>query len=151
MSPFMICITTFGGCLLGSLVPLVNTELLVVSMAALAPAWLLAPVVGLAATGQIAGKIVLYLTGRGTIGLGKAREHPRVKPLLGRLQSHRRAGGMILFASASAGLPPLYAMSVACGMVDFGLRRFVGIGLVGRLLRFGLLVQVPHLFAQVAQ
>jgi hypothetical protein len=36
-------------------------------------------------------------------------------------------------------------------MVGFGLMRFVGIGLVGRLIRFGLLVQVPHLFAQVVR
>jgi membrane protein YqaA with SNARE-associated domain len=151
MNAAAICLTTFGGCLLGSLVPLVNTEILVLSMAAVAPPWLLGPIVALAATGQMLGKIVLYCAGRGTVRLRGARENARVSSLLDRLGSHRGAGGTVLFASASAGLPPLYAMSVACGMVGFGLMRFVGIGLVGRLIRFGLLVQVPHLFAQVVR
>jgi membrane protein YqaA with SNARE-associated domain len=146
-----ICVTTFGGCLLGSLVPLVNTELLLLSMSALAPAGSLAAIVGFGAVGQVAGKVLLYLAGRGTFHRLKLREQPRLKSVIARLEKSPRTSGLVLFSSASAGLPPLYAMSVASGMIGLPLSRFIVIGLAGRILRFALLVQVPHLFTGIAR
>jgi membrane protein YqaA with SNARE-associated domain len=136
---------------LGSLVPLVNVELLILSMAALAPDELLPPLVVVAAAGQMTGKTILYLAGLGTFRIARTRDHPRVKALLAWLESHRRIAGLILFASASAGVPPLYAMSVACGMLRFGLPPFLTVVLVGRVIRFSLLVHVPQLFMRVVQ
>jgi len=145
-----ICAMTFGGSLLGSLLPVINAELLVISMAALAPHGGLPPIVAAAAIGQIAGKVLLYLAGRGTIRLRGLREHARLQAVVLRLQSSARTSALVLFASALAGVPPLYAVSVASGIIGIPLHRFVAIAFVGRVLRFGLLVQVPHMFTRLA-
>jgi membrane protein YqaA with SNARE-associated domain len=149
MDLLAICATTFGGCLLGALLPVINTEVLLISMAAMAPAGGLVPIVVLGAIGQITGKCLLYLAGRGTLGRFRLREHPKLGSVLQRLGSSPRASGFALFASASVGLPPLYAVSVASGMIGIPLARFVTIGLIGRMLRFGMLVQVPLVFHRV--
>lgn len=147
MSALGICLLTFGGCLAGSLLPFLSSELLILSMAALAPPEALIPIVLCAASGQIAGKVVLYLAGQGSLNFSRARENPRVAPMLARLEARRNTSGLVLFASASTGLPPLFVMSVACGMLRMGLARFVTLGLVGRIIRFWLVVQLPHLFS----
>ena len=149
MSALEICLLTLGGCLAGSLIPVLNSEVFVLGLAAVAPPGLATAIVLCAASGQMAGKIVWYLGGRGSIRITKAKDDPRVASTLARLETHRRSGSWLLLASASTGLPPLLALSVACGIADFGLRRFVALGLVGRVLRFGAVVQLPHLFSLV--
>ena len=151
MNSVTICLATYGGCVVGSLVPLVNTELLVISMSALAPAALLVPIVALAAVGQLTGQALLYFAGRGSLRWKSLQSHPRVAALLAQMQARQRAGGLLLFTSATAGLPPVTAMSLVSGMMRLDLPRFLAVILVGRLIRYGVLVSLPHLFTQVAR
>jgi membrane protein YqaA with SNARE-associated domain len=151
MSPVIICLTAFGGCVVGSLIPLVNTELLVISLAATAPAALLVPMVLLASLGQLAGQSILYGAGCGCGRLSSWPKRPRVAAVLARLGARRAGATTLMFASATAGLPPLTATSVASGMLRIGLPRFLTIVFIGRLIRYGVLVSLPHMITQVAR
>lgn len=143
MSPFALCFSVFGGCLLGSLVPLVNTELIVLSAAAAAPRSLLLPIVLIAATTQILAKSLLYLVGGGMLRLPHNRYTTRVHDTLARAQQHRKVGSLALFASAATGFPPFYLTSIASGAVRIPFPQFVSIGFIGRLLRFSAIVLLP--------
>lgn len=69
MSIAMLCLTTFVACLVGSFVPLVNTEIVVLAAAAAVPPGLLLPLAVIAAVAQMGGKSVLYLAGGGMLRL----------------------------------------------------------------------------------
>lgn len=143
MSTLAICISTMLGCLVGSFVPLVNTELVVAGAAAAAPRTLLLPLVLIASTTQMAAKAVLYLAGGGLVRLPRRRWNARVQDALEKSRGMHTAGSTFLFASALTGIPPFYVTSVACGAMRLPFARFMAIGLVGRTLRFTVVVLIP--------
>lgn len=147
MDALSSCLTTFAGCILGSFVPLVSTELVVLTVAAASPAELTPVIVLIAATSQCLGKGGLYLAGTGAARLPRIRDSQKLDALTRRLRGGRTAmaGSALLFASTSAGLPPLYLTSIACGAVRFPLARFLPIVLIGRILRFTAVASLPQL------
>lgn len=144
MSPVALCFSVFGGCLVGSLVPLVNTELIVLTAAAAAPRSLLVPIILIAAATQIAAKCLLYHAGSGLLRLPRNRYTARVHDALAGAHQLRKAGSLTLFVSASTGFPPFYLTSIAAGAVRTPFAHFVSIGFIGRLLRFTALVLLPQ-------
>ena len=150
MDSTTLLLTTFGGCLIGSFVPLVNTEIVVLSAAALAPSHLIGPLILMAATTQMLAKSVLYFAGGGLLKLPHNRYTSGIHSALARGQTLQNTGSMFLFASASVGLPPFYLTSLASGAVRIPLKRFLTIGFIGRLLRFSVLVMVPQLIKAIA-
>jgi membrane protein YqaA with SNARE-associated domain len=144
MSIAMLCLTTFVACLVGSFVPLVNTEIVVLAAAAAVPPGLLLPVALIAAVAQMGGKSVLYLAGGGMLRLPVNRLTRRLHDSAAAGAQFERSGPIVLFASAFTGFPPLYLTSIASGAVHLPFPRFLVIGFVGRLLRFGALVMVPQ-------
>ncbi len=132
--------SVLAGSFVSSLVPLVNAEVLAVGAAVLAPRRLGFAVALTVAIGQMVGKTLLY--GAGTAG--RRRSSERVARLIARIEERRNATHLTFFASAVLGLPPFYLMTLAAGAVGIRLPQFLVLGLLGRLLRFYLLVQVPH-------
>ncbi len=149
MSLLAAWITTFGVCVAGSIIPLINTEIYLVSAVALSPASYVAPLVVAASLGQMVGKVVMYYAGRGVLRLPSERVRTRMVAMQARLQARPRAGAAILFASSVVGVPPLYVVSIACGAVRMNLAAFFVIGLVGRLIHFAAIAALPELYRAV--
>ncbi len=149
-------VLTLGYCVLSALVPVFNTELYLVGLAAAQPqlpwGWL-----GLiAAVGQMIGKVVFYYAGRGALVLpARVRREPdrqragRWARQLHRFQetSQRRPRWMVgvLLASALTGLPPFAAIAVLAGLARVRLVTFLITGLIGRFARFAAVAASPGL------
>ena len=149
-------LATAGTAALGSVFPLVNIELYlitVVSTTDTAVWWVL----GLAAAvGQVAGKTLFYLAGKGSFTLGErlgrmtqAKRGSRWAEWLRRF--HQRVeerpwwGVAVLFASAIPGVPPFTLMSFVAGAAGIRFVAFLLASLAGRGLHFLLVAGAPEL------
>ena len=103
------------------------------------------PVALAAALGQMAGKSVLYLGGRGLLHLPLRRMRERIEAATMRLAGAQGSGLTVLTASAVAGVPPFYAVSVAAGVLRLRFARFFAVGLAGRVVRFAAVLVLPRL------
>lgn len=141
-----------------ALVPVLNAEAYVGVYAAVAPLSLLVVVVAVG-VGQTLGKLVLFEgTRRGQdIVRKRTRSRPRrdgavatrVRAWSGRLMrllDDPRGGAVTVLASATAGVPPLAAVSVAAGASAQRRSVFVWCCLLGRIVRFAVLA-VPLAYA----
>jgi membrane protein YqaA with SNARE-associated domain len=151
MSTVDLCLTTFVGCLIGSFIPLVNTELVVLAAAAASPPTLLGPLALIAAVTQMGAKSVLYFAGSGMLNLPVNRWTRRLHQAANAGSRFRNGGSLVLFGSAFTGFPPFYLTSIASGAVRLPFTRFLAIGFAGRMLRFSALVGVPQAIRAVLQ
>ncbi|MGW2091251.1 VTT domain-containing protein [Promicromonospora sukumoe] len=101
-----------------------------------------------AAVGQVAGKLLWYWAGAGTTRLPWLRhklESPKVAAAMARWRERTDGRpvylGLVLLCSAFAGLPPFMVMSVVAGVLRVRMWLFVGTGLVGRFLRFWIVLE----------
>ena len=130
--------------MVGSLIPLVNTEIYLISVSALSPGEFVFPLVIAATMGQMLGKVAMYYAGKGIINVGSHRFRDRIAAARQKLETRPRLAKLTLFSSATLGLPPLYAVSVACGTIGMGLISFILIGTVGRLIHFAVVAWLPQ-------
>ena len=137
-------LTTFAVCVVGAIIPLVNTEIYLLSVSAISPASFVGPLVVAATAGQMAGKVGIYLAGRGILKLKNEKVHNRVIALRDSLEHRPWVARGTLLSSAILGLPPLYIMSIVCGAIGMGLGYFVVIGSVGRLIHFAVVALLPQ-------
>lgn len=138
---------TFGVCVISALVPLVNAEAYIVAVALSvdgAGLWALAVVAGL---GQTVGKILWYEAARQSLSWGWVRrrlEAPERQAALERWRIHfqerSRLWLAVLFASASFGFPPLLILAVVAGQLHVPRVSFALTVLVGRTLRFAVIL-----------
>jgi membrane protein YqaA with SNARE-associated domain len=136
----------FALSIMSALLPWVNCELLLLSLAALASSpCKLACLVLLTSMGQMAGKCVLYWAGRGSIRFQSARVSRTTASWRQRLERSAARPLTFVFVSSALGIPPFYVTTILAGAVRLQFGRFVGVGLCGRLVRFGLIVFIPHL------
>jgi membrane protein YqaA with SNARE-associated domain len=141
-----VWVATLAAAFLSGFVPLVNIEAYLLGAAALVPGAPPLLVIVPAALGQMAAKAVLFLGGRGLIGL-PLRIRERALAVSVHLGTRRRPA--LVFTSALTGLPPFYVVSVAAGMLSFRPGSFLLAGLAGRLLRFGAVFALPGFVAWV--
>jgi membrane protein YqaA with SNARE-associated domain len=145
MSPLATFFATLGVCALSAVVPFVNAELYLVAASALAPRGLVVPLIVAGAVGQMIGKTVMYYAGRGAVRLPSERLRKGIATVREKYGDRRALGDPIVFTSASLGFPPFYIVSVACGLLRVNVVRFIILGLVGRLIRFSIIVLAPQL------
>lgn len=129
----------FLSCAVSGVVPLVNAELVVLTTALLVPRSLLVLLIVACATGQMLAKAGIYACARWAptrLPSGAASKLDRLSRKIG---NRPRTQGVLVFGSACLGLPPLYAVTVACGLLGVNPMVFYGSGLAGRAVRFGLL------------
>lgn len=140
--------------MLSALVPLISAEVYVIGLVTygtILPWWLIGIVL---AVGQVAGKIVYYYGGRGSLRLPglvlrKTEKVGRWRARLVRFGDSCRRRPVLAFGfmlvSAMSSLPPFAATSVVAGAAEIRLSIFVVAGLVGRFIRFGALAVFPAL------
>jgi membrane protein YqaA with SNARE-associated domain len=145
MTLLVLWITTFAWCIAGAVIPFLNTEIYLISVAALSPPAFVAPLVVAATLGQMCGKLFMYYGGRGVVRIRNERVQRAVAALQERLEPRPLLSRAVLFSSATVGLPPLYVMSVLCGTIRMGVVSFFVIGSVGRLLHFAAVAALPQL------
>jgi membrane protein YqaA with SNARE-associated domain len=132
-----------GIAVLSALVPLVNIEAYLIGLGAVTAVgnvWLLS---GVAAVGQMAGKLVWYYLGANALRWGWVRRRVETPKAQARLELWRSrthenewlAGGLTL-VSAFSGFPPFAIVAVLAGQLRMSLLLFLVTGTVGRWLRF---------------
>jgi membrane protein YqaA with SNARE-associated domain len=107
--------------------------------------------VALAATvGQVAGKLAVFLSVRGSLGHGhRPRRLDRVVPhrllasLSERDQAHPGALGALVVVSALVSVPPLIMVTPAAGATTMRPRLFALAAFAGRFGRFAAIALVP--------
>ncbi|GAA2792086.1 VTT domain-containing protein [Saccharopolyspora taberi] len=153
-------LATAGTAALGSVFPLVNIELYLLGVisSGTGPAWW---ALGLAAAvGQVTGKTLFYLAGKGSFTLGerlgrmtRARKGSRWADWMQRF--HQRVeqrpwwGVGVLFVSAIPGLPPFTLMSFAAGAAGIRIAQYLLASLAGRGLHFLIVAAAPELIHQL--
>ena len=135
-------LATFVYCVGSGFIPLLNAEVFLVGIAAVAPRESLPAVAAFAAAGQMVAKAGMYLGGRGIVQLPKGKRHEDIARWQERVELWR-SKDLLILVSASVGLPPLFVMSVLAGTLKFPFLRFLAAGFLGRLLRFGAIVAIP--------
>jgi membrane protein YqaA with SNARE-associated domain len=136
---------TFLVCLIGGLIPIVNTELFLVGLIAVGAvrsAASLPAIVVLASAGQMIAKLILYYTGRGMFELPRGRWKAKIEATRARVEKWRHKPNMVLAVSSTVGLPPLYMVSLAAGALRMRLRTFLTIGMIGRVIHFAVVVAI---------
>lgn len=144
MTLLIVCATTFAVCVAGAIIPIINTEIYLLSAAALSPPSYFAPLVIAATLGQMTGKVAMFYGGRGVLHIKHERVRKGVARLRAMLEHRPWTSRAVLFSSATIGLPPLYVMSVACGTIGMGVVTFFTIGTVGRLIHFAAVALLPQ-------
>ena len=140
-----ILLSTLLGAVVSAFIPLVNAELIILSAVTLGPSQLAAPCVLLVTAGQMMGKAVIFMAGKGAIRIPWLVSAEKIRKASLRMDENGGTGSLILFASASAGLPPFYLTSLACGMLRMSFPRFAVVGFAGRLIRFSAIALFPQL------
>ncbi|MBW3628135.1 MAG: hypothetical protein KY464_02445 [Gemmatimonadetes bacterium] len=135
---------TFAVCVIGAVIPFVNTEIYLLSVSALSPRAFVVPLVFAATAGQMAGKVAMFYAGRGMLRVRGERLRKGLAATRARLEARPTFAKLVLFSSATFGIPPLYVMAVACGAVGMGVVPFVAIGTVGRLIHFAAVALLPQ-------
>lgn len=143
MGRLVLSLTTFSAALLGSLLPIGNTDLMVLAAAsASAPEDAIVVIMSAAVADT---KSLLYQVGGGAVRLPAGTINMRIERALARARQMKGIGSFTLLASASRGIPPFYFFSIASGALAVGFRRFVLIGLAGRAIRFAGVVALPQI------
>lgn len=139
-------VSCFALSIVSAILPWVNCELLLLSLAALAgsPSELLCLVL-LTSTGQMAGKCALYWAGRSTTRLHSAQVSRKTERWRKSIERSSSRPLTLLFVSSALGIPPFYVTTIVAGALRLQFARFVGVGMCGRLVRFGFLVLIPQL------
>ena len=141
-----VWLTTFAICVLGSLIPFVNTEIYLLSAVALSPKSYVLPLVIAATVGQTVGKIAMYYVGLGVLKLPAGRVQRGLEAMQAKMEARPVWGKLIFFCSSLVGLPPLYVTAIAAGAVRMNIVFFVLACLVGRFIHFAVVAMVPDLW-----
>ncbi|UFU04243.1 VTT domain-containing protein [Ruania suaedae] len=139
-----------GYCALSAVVMVLPAEAYLVGAAVVTDA----PPLGLAlagAIGQVGGKMLSYLVGRGVLDLARLRVRPneRWRERMRRVEQwcaeHSWGPLAVTGVSAFAGAPPYALVAVLAGSLRMRWWVFGATSLVGRFARFWAVVSVPHL------
>jgi len=146
---------TFGFAFLSAMIPLFNVEAYLLAAAVASD---MSPVVlaVAAAVGQMAGKMLYYLMGRGVIDVARLRRKSTAKgkwtERMDRLRDwcERHAWGPVgvTLLSAFSGIPPFAVFSVLAGSLRMPWWLFLTAGLVGRFGRFLVILLAPGLLPE---
>ena len=136
-------LSLFGVAVVSALVPLVNLEVYLVGLAAVsstAHVWLLAAVAG---AGQMLGKLAWYYLGANALRWGWVRRKVEKPKAQAKLELWRRRttdrpwfSAALVGVSAFSGFPPFAVIAVLAGQLRMNVALFLGVGLLGRTLRF---------------
>jgi membrane protein YqaA with SNARE-associated domain len=120
--------------------PLVNSELALAGIAMTgAGTTQLIVLAAIVAAGQTITHTTLYLSAHRLATYGEQRRaklHARIERARAAVARWGDRSLLLLFASATLGLPPMMLVAVVSGAIGIRLRTFILVGLAGRVLRF---------------
>jgi membrane protein YqaA with SNARE-associated domain len=145
MSLLAVWLTTFGVAVASAVIPVVNIEIYLLGASALAPRAMVIPLIVAGTLGQVVGKIALYYAGTGALKLPGKRLQAALQKMNTQIQERPNTGSALVFASATLGLPPYYLVTLAAGAAKMNLPMFLLVSLVGRFIRFAIVVAIPQL------
>ncbi|MEO5568712.1 MAG: alpha/beta fold hydrolase [Gemmatimonadaceae bacterium] len=145
-SPLLLCILVVVVGAAASLLPMSPVEPVLVAVAAVAPTWLLVPIIALATASHMSTKMLVFLGGKKVEGALKGRARERFDRARLRLADNPRLQHGTLLLSSVTGLPPFYVITALCGSLRMPTREFVVLATTGRAIRFTMLVLAPQLF-----
>lgn len=149
MSLLAVWLTTFGVAVASAVIPVINIEIYLLGASALAPREMVIPLIVAGTLGQVIGKIALYYAGTGALKIPGKRLQAALQKMNTQMQERPRMGNALVFVSATAGLPPYYLVTLAAGAAKMNLPMFLAVSLVGRLIRFAIVVAVPQMAREV--
>lgn len=126
-------------CLVGGVLPWINSEIAVVSASLLLSETTLPALVLACAAGQMTAKCGLY-------GVTRWAPHllpSRARGLLDRAHRYGRRRHLLAigaFTGALVAIPPFYLVTLACGVLRMPFALFAVAGAAGTTIRYGLLV-----------
>lgn len=126
------------------LVPFVNSEVYLLFVSPFSARPTLVPIAILSASGQLLAKTILYLAGRGVISMKMTKMRDRIDAVHKKFVEWRHKTDALIFVSSALGLPPFYVVSVVAGAAKLNFPKFFVIGLVGRSMRFAVIVLFPQ-------
>jgi membrane protein YqaA with SNARE-associated domain len=127
------------GCAVGSILPWINAELVLLAAAVALPTGGLPALVAACVVAQMMGKTTLY----GVTRWAPERLPSRVREALGRAEPYCRRRGLLaaaVFFGSSVSLPPFYLVTLASGLVRVPFAVFALAGLSGTAVRYACLV-----------
>ncbi|MFB3852410.1 MAG: VTT domain-containing protein [Vicinamibacterales bacterium] len=137
----------FLGAVLSALIPLVNSELVLLSLTTLPETK--AGILGCAlivTAGQAVGTVILYWLARKATRWHPSRRRAAViERWRSKFEGAPRSVASVLFVSAVTGIPPYYVTTVLSGSLHIGFARFMAVVTVGRLVRFTVIAFFPRL------
>ena len=135
----MSALVLFVSCLAGAILPVFGSEVVVLAAAALAEGPTRVAVIALAAGAQSVGKLFVYSAAAAGAST-RAAEGFGVAALKDAMERSRSYATVLVFLSALASLPPLYATTLVCGVARYGRLPFGIAVFAARVLRYGGLV-----------
>jgi membrane protein YqaA with SNARE-associated domain len=89
-----------------------------------------------AALGELIGALTIYMTGHGAGRAISSSKHGKIQKAYERmLDLMERRGAITLFAVTSIVNPFFYPAAFACGALHFGLKKYIAIVLVGKIIK----------------
>ncbi len=129
--------TTFGVGIASGAIPVINLEIYLVGVVLVVGGWPMAIALGVAcALGQMVSKIGLYHAAHGLSVLGRKRYAGGIDRARALVDRWKDKPLMLVFVSATVGLPPFYIVSLAAGFLNIRLVPYLLIGLAGRTIRY---------------
>lgn len=144
MSLLVAWLTTFGVSFASAVIPVIPIEIYLLGAAALAPPPFAIPLALAAALGQMGGKVIVYYAGTGAVKLPGKRLQDALQRANEYIATRPKSGGSVMFLSAFIGFPPFVLLTLVAGAARMNLWLFLVIGLVGRFLRFAVIVLAPQ-------
>jgi membrane protein YqaA with SNARE-associated domain len=145
VNPVWVYAWVFCLTIVSAIIPWVNAEVIVLSLPALAASReSLVGLVLVATLGQMTGKCAVYWAGRGSGRVLPPRVDRAVARWSNRLASRPSKAAALILVSSIVGLPPFYVMSLVAGALRMNFAVYIACGTVGRLIRFGSLLLIPH-------
>jgi membrane protein YqaA with SNARE-associated domain len=89
-----------------------------------------------AALGELVGALTIYMTGHGAGRAISTNKHGRIQKTYDRMLGlMERRGAITLFVVTSIVNPFFYPAAFACGALRFGLKKYIAIVLVGKIIK----------------
>lgn len=144
-SPLLAVLSALGLGALSGIVPTGMAEALAVGIGLVAAPHVAVPMWVAFTLGHVTAKLPWYWLGaRADRAVGERAVEwiARARGLLARRPGY---GAGLLFVSAVASVPPFHLSAIAAGLVRLSPLPFVALCLLGRLIRFGVLIASPGL------
>lgn len=140
-------LSTFGVAVASALIPFINIELYLVALAKVVGPGSAVVLAIASGAGQTVGKVIWYEASRRSwesSWVQKKVSGPKMKASYekwqGRIEGRPWYAGAIMFVSAFTGVPPLLVLAMVAGTMKMPMWVFVPTVLVGRILRFWLIL-----------